>query len=117
MTKFTCSTFSFSPENEGPQEGDYLELVVTVAMSSHLSNSAGQDHTFGVHLLNTERHTETDEGAAKTHTKLQLQTHADTHAASWHANNVIALLLTPIICICKSHNYGFSSALFAPINV
>lgn len=48
----TC-TFSFSPEYEGPKGGDYLKLVV--AESPHLSDSTGQDHTFGVHLLKTDR--------------------------------------------------------------
>lgn len=49
----TC-TFSFSPEYKGPKGGDYLKLVVT--QSSHLSDGTGQDHTLGVHLLNTEKH-------------------------------------------------------------
>lgn len=43
-------TFSFSPEDEGPEVGDDLKLVV--ALSSHLSDSTGQDHPLGVHLLN-----------------------------------------------------------------
>lgn len=43
------STFSLSPENEGPQRGDHLKLVV--AQSSHQLDGAGQDHALGVHLL------------------------------------------------------------------
>lgn len=49
----TCAvaffTFSLGPEDEGPQGGDHLELVV--AQSSHLPDGAGQDHSLGVHLL------------------------------------------------------------------
>lgn len=54
----TSCTFSFSPENERSKAGDYLKLVVT--QSPHLSDATGQDHTFGVHLLNrdTDKHTE-----------------------------------------------------------
>lgn len=54
----TYSTFSFGPEYESPQGGDYLKLVVT--HSSHLSDSTGQDHSFRVHLLHREKDTETD---------------------------------------------------------
>lgn len=43
------STFSLGPEDEGPQGGDHLKLVV--AKSSHLLDAAGQDHPLGVHLL------------------------------------------------------------------
>lgn len=42
-------TFSLGPEDEGPQGGDHLKLVV--AKSSHLLDAAGQDHPLGVHLL------------------------------------------------------------------
>lgn len=54
-------TFSFSPENEGPKGGDDLKLVV--AVSSHLSDGAGQDHTFRVHLLKQKK---THRGRQKT---------------------------------------------------
>lgn len=53
----TCCTFSLSSEYESPQGGDYLKLVVT--QSSHLPDSAGQNHPFGVHLLNRGGHTHT----------------------------------------------------------
>lgn len=55
----TCCTFSLSPENEGPEGGGDLEPVV--AVSSHLFDGAGQDHTFGVHLLKRKRERETQE--------------------------------------------------------
>lgn len=54
--RMTCCTFSLSPENEGPEGGGDLEPVV--AVSSHLFDGAGQDHTFGVHLLKRERETQ-----------------------------------------------------------
>lgn len=41
-------TFSFSPENKSPESGGNLKLV---SVSSHVSDGAGEDHTFGVHLL------------------------------------------------------------------
>lgn len=41
-------TFSFSPENESPQSGGDLKLV---PVSSHVPDGAGEDHAFGVHLL------------------------------------------------------------------
>lgn len=41
-------TFSFSPENKGPESGGNLKLV---SVSSHVPDGAGEDHTFGVHLL------------------------------------------------------------------
>lgn len=43
------STFSLGSEDEGPQGGDHLKLVV--AQPSHLLDAAGQDHPLGVHLL------------------------------------------------------------------
>lgn len=75
-TKCTCRTFSFSPENEGPKGGDYLKLVV--AVSSHLSDGAGQDHTFGVHLLNTDTHEKQIKHTLNQGYK-QKQTHAQLH--------------------------------------
>lgn len=50
------STFSLGPEDEGPQGGDHLKLVV--AQSSHLLDGAGQDHPLGVHLLKEEEEEE-----------------------------------------------------------
>lgn len=41
-------TFSFSPENKSPERGDHLKLV---SVSPHLPDGAGQDQTFGIHLL------------------------------------------------------------------
>lgn len=93
-------TFSFSPKYEGPEVGDHLKLVVT--KSSHLADSTGQDHAFRVHLLNTGRHVNTQIRAMPKH-KLNRCFNTSRHTRRFmHANNVIELLLIPIICICRA---------------
>lgn len=73
----TRCTFFFSPEYEGPKGGDHLKLVVT--QSPHLSNSTGQDRTFGVHLLNRQTHRWIRALQKHTHTKQVLHIHTSRH--------------------------------------